>query len=286
MRWKVLVAIMVGLLVGAMNLGTVHAAQHLPGNTVEKVGVHKMVISINGTRVPVEQFNNGVIIIGKTPKIGREEILKRVNQMMIQRVLNRWNDVTIESNYANTISKSNYNYRVTTFKLNANDDKKIKLSVGTALSAKFRIDYYDPIETIDFSVYNYAYSTAVSDHPPYITYYYECKSIALNNRLSFSGESFVSSTEVAFTISIPPGFTVGVSDSSSVVSIDGSFGKNSVYNHDSISNTYEDSLTSYDYFKVRIYRVTSYPKATFEVKTGTFRTLGTSTSVSVDSSAF
>ncbi|WP_054840219.1 hypothetical protein [Thermococcus sp. JCM 11816] len=258
----------------------------LTGNTAKKVGVHKIVIFINGTYVSVEQFNNGVIIIGKTPKIGREEILKRVNQVMIQRVLNRWNDVTIESNYANTISKSNYNYRVTTFKPNPNDDTKIKLSVGTALSAKFRIDYYDPIETINFSVYNYAYSTAVSDYPPYITYYYECKSISLDNRLSFSGESSVSSTEISFTISKPPGFSIGVSQSSSIVTIDGSFGENSVHNYDSISNTYEDSITSYNYHKVKIYRVTSYPIATFEVKTGTFRTLGTSTSVSVDSTAF
>ncbi|WP_297067836.1 hypothetical protein [Thermococcus sp.] len=286
MKWKPLFAVLLGLLIGGMNIATVHADQILGGKRPEKFGIHETILNINGTRVSIQKLDNGVIIIGKTSMIERGELLEKVNQMMVRRVLNRWNDVTIESNYVNVIPKSNYNYRVTTFKLNPNDDKRIKLSVGTALSARFRIDYYDPIETIDFSIYNYAYSTSVSEQPPHITYSHKCKTMTLDNRLSFSGESFVSATEASLTISLPPGVTLGVSDSSSVFSADGSFGRNSVHEYDSISNTYEDSVTSYNYFKVRIYRVTSHPIATFEVDTAIFKTLGTSTSVSVDSSSF
>ncbi|ANF22559.1 hypothetical protein [Thermococcus piezophilus] len=117
---------------------------------------------------------------------------------MVKRVLNKWDDVTTESNYGNVITNSDYNYRVTTLKLN--DNKKIKLSIGAALSARFRIDYYDPVETVDFSVYHYAHSTAIMEYPPYLTYQYNCKSIKLINKLSFYGETYTDGWSIGVTI--------------------------------------------------------------------------------------
>ncbi|ACJ16990.1 hypothetical protein TON_1500 [Thermococcus onnurineus NA1] len=283
MRWKPLLAVLIGLLMVGTLGRAVYAEQYPAPEASEKISTNEK-ITVDGVNVPLRKMSNGMIIIGQTSEVGRGDILEKVNQLMVKRVLNKWNDVTIESNYGNVITKSDYNYRVTTLKLN--DNKKIKLSVGAALSARFRIDYYDPVETVDFSVYHYAYSTAIMEYPPYITYQYNCKSIKLINKLSFYGETYTDGWSIGVTISLPPGLSIQVSGGSSWVSIDGSFGEDSVSNYDSISHPYDGTLTVYDYFKVRIYRVSSKPIATFEVKKGVFRSLDTSTSVAVDSSAF
>ncbi|WP_258083609.1 hypothetical protein [Thermococcus thermotolerans] len=286
MKWKPLLAVLVGLLMVGTLGRAVYAEQYPTTDALEKISTNEK-ITVDGVNVPLRKMNNGMIIIGQTSKVGRGDILERVNQLMVRRVLNKWTeDIRLQSNYENTIIKSDSNYRITTFKLNERDNKKIKLSVGAALSARFRMDQYDPVETIDLSVYHYAYSTAITEYPPYITYQYNCKSIKLSNKLSFGGETYASGWSIGGTISIPPGLSIQVSGGSSWISIDGSFGEDSINNYDSISHSYEGALTVRDYTKVRIYSVSSMPLATFEVTTGNFKSLSTSTYVAIDSSAF
>lgn len=280
-RWRCLSAFVLGILIlGALG-GPVCAESHSAQKASEGTSSYEK-ITINGIEVPLIKTHSGIVIVGRTSKIGRGEILEKAHRLMVNRVLNKWKYTVMSTPDAHTISKSDYGTRSTTLKLSPDGNKKIKLSTGTALSTRFKIYYYEPMESIDVSVYNYAYSTTVTEYPPYITYQYKCRSIKLTNRLLFYGEKFSEGWSIGGVISFPPGITFEVSGSSSSIFIDGSFGESEVSNYDSIAHSYEGTITVHDTNKIKIYMVRSGPVATFEVVKGNFKSLDAEASVSVN----
>ncbi|WP_048150217.1 hypothetical protein [Palaeococcus ferrophilus] len=242
-------------------------------------------VTIKGATVPILRLKNGEILIGRTPSVGRGEILEEFNNLMVRRVLNKYSYGLEVSDYEyKTFRKSDYDTATTYFRITS--DKKVKLATGAAMSAVFSIGYYDPVERITVDAYHYAYSTLVYMYPPYTTYQYNCRSIKLLNTIIFSGEQYTSGWSLGGTISLVPAINLGVSGGSTYITLSGSFGEDVVYNYDTISDEYIGTLTIYDYNKVKIFHVGSTALAKFEIKKGTIISPSASTSVGISSTVF
>ena len=93
MRWKSLLAVLLGLLVVGMATEMAYALKSPTNLTPQKYDSID-VINLDGKPVPILRKGNS-IIIGRTSPIGRGEILESINRIMIQRVLNSKQDKII-----------------------------------------------------------------------------------------------------------------------------------------------------------------------------------------------